>query len=82
MTTIRKGSRVAVNLAPFIGSLSRSKHRVPCCALEVRENSVLVRTEEPYRSVSLWVQADWIEQVESEATASSSARRSVRTMLS
>lgn len=82
MASIEKGSRVAVNLAPFIGSQSPSKHRVACRALEVGESSVLVRTEEPYRSVSLWVQAAWIEQVESEATASSSARRPVRPVLS
>jgi hypothetical protein len=63
MSTIRKGSRLAVNLAPFIGSTLRSKHHVPCQAIELREGSVLVRTEAPYRSISLWVETNWVDQV-------------------
>ena len=65
--TISKGSRVAVNLAPFIGAQSPSRHRVACRVLEVREGAVLVHTENPYRSVSLWVGADWVEPLSAEA---------------
>jgi hypothetical protein len=59
--SVRQGSHVAVNLAPFIGSTSPSKHHVACQAIEVRDDAVLVRTEEPLRSVSLWVATGWIE---------------------
>jgi hypothetical protein len=54
---------LAVNLAPFIGSTLRSKDHVLCQAIELREGSVLVRTEAPYRSLSLWMETNWVDQV-------------------
>jgi hypothetical protein len=79
--TIKKGSRLSVNLAPFIGSQSPSKQSVLCRALDVREGAVLVRTEEPYRSVSLWIESGWIERIEPEE-ARPPARRARRPVLS
>jgi len=58
---VRKGDRVLVNVAPFIGSVMRSNESVPCEVLDVDELRVQVRAEPPYRDVSLWVLADWIE---------------------
>lgn len=63
MTTVKQGSRLAVNLAPFIGSSLRSKDRIPCRALAVAENRVLVRVDPPFRPVDLWVEMGWVEGV-------------------
>lgn len=61
--SIRPGIRVAVNLAPFIGASSASKHTIACQTLEVRNDELLVRTEAPCRPVSLWVHRAWVERV-------------------
>jgi hypothetical protein len=62
---VRKGDRVLVNVAPFIGSAVRGEESIPCEALAVDGLQVLVRVEPPYRTVSLWVLTSWIEgQVE------------------
>jgi len=58
---VRKGDRVLVNVAPFIGSKTRGKDSIPCEVLAVDGDQVHVRTQQPYRSVSLWVSAQWIE---------------------
>jgi hypothetical protein len=60
---VQNGSFVAVNLAPFIGSAVRSRQSVPCRVLEVQAGRFRVCTEEPYRRVSLWIQASWIDKV-------------------
>lgn len=57
----RKGERVMVNLAPFIGAQRRSKQSVPCVVNAVRADKVQVTPVHPYRSVTLWVASHWIE---------------------
>jgi hypothetical protein len=59
---VRQGDRVLVNVAPFIGSLRRHKESVPCTVLATESARVQVRTENPYREVTLWVPSSWIEQ--------------------
>jgi hypothetical protein len=65
---IQAGDRVLVNVAPFIGSVRRSKDSVPCHVIAIDAGRIRVRTEPPCREVELWVQAAWIdgrlEQVE------------------
>jgi hypothetical protein len=56
-----KRDRVLVNVAPFIGSMSRCRGSVPCEILERRGNRVYVRTEPPYRELTLWILSDWIQ---------------------
>jgi hypothetical protein len=58
---LNKGDRVLVNVAPFIGSMRHSDDSIPCEVLDVDGPEVHVRTEEPYRIVSLWVLASWID---------------------
>jgi hypothetical protein len=58
---IQQGDRVLVNVAPFIGSMSRAKDSIPCEVLAVRGDQIHVRSQEPYRSVSLWVSSQWID---------------------
>jgi hypothetical protein len=58
---VKAGDRVLVNIAPFIGSMKRSDDSIPCEVLDVDGPEVQVRTEEPYRIVSLWVLASWID---------------------
>ena len=58
---LKQGNRVLVNVAPFIGSAARHKESVPCEVLAVAGDQVQVRTESPYRSVTLWVASRWIE---------------------
>ena len=58
---VRKGDRVQVNVAPFIGSVMRCNESIPCEVIDVNGLQVLVRAEPPYREVSLWVLADWID---------------------
>ncbi len=60
---LQKGDRVLVNVAPFIGSLRRNKDSIPCRVVSVKENSVEVTTESPYREISLWVSLEWIEDL-------------------
>lgn len=58
---IREGDCVRVNLAPFIGSAGRSRQAIPCEVRHVKGDLVEVVAQPPYRGVSLWVQANWIE---------------------
>ena len=58
---VRKGDRVLVNVAPFIGSVMRCNESIPCEVIEVNGLQVHVRAEPPYRDVSLWVLSSWIE---------------------
>ncbi len=58
---VRKGDRVLVNVAPFIGSIMRGNESIPCEVIDVNGLQVQVRAEPPYREVSLWVLADWID---------------------
>lgn len=58
---LQKGSRVLVNIAPFIGSWQRSKDSIPCRVLSIKETSVEVVTEPPYRVLTMWVSPSWIE---------------------
>ena len=60
---IQKGNRVLVNVAPFIGSWQRSKDSIPCRVLSVKESTVEVATEHPYRELSMWVSPSWIEEL-------------------
>jgi hypothetical protein len=50
-----------VNIAPFIGSMKRSEDSIPCEVLDVDGPEVQVRTAHPYRVLSLWVLASWID---------------------
>jgi hypothetical protein len=58
---IQKGDHVLVNVAPFIGSVRRSKDTVPCRIVDIDDKDVEVCTEAPYREVSLRVLRSWIE---------------------
>lgn len=58
---VHKGDRVMVNVAPFIGSIMRSAESIACKVIDVDELQVLVRTEPPYREVTLWVLSSWVE---------------------
>jgi hypothetical protein len=58
---IRKGDRVLVNIAPFIGSVMRGNESIPCEVLDVDDIQVHVRAEPPYRNVALWVLSSWID---------------------
>lgn len=59
--SVKIGDRVLVNIAPFIGSMKRSEDSIPCKVLDVDGPEVQVRTEHPYRILSLWVLASWID---------------------
>ena len=59
---IQRGDQVQVNVAPFIGSFRRHKESVPCTVLTVEGPRVQVRTESPYREVTLWILSSWIEK--------------------
>ena len=58
---IHEGSRVMVNLAPFIGSKARSRRSIPCRVTAVRAEEIEVTTEEPYRKVVLSIPPRWID---------------------
>jgi hypothetical protein len=58
---IKQGDHVFVNVAPFIGSVMRSKESIPCEVLAVEGIHAEVRVLPPYREVSLWVLSSWIE---------------------
>ena len=60
---IKKGNRVLINIAPFIASLHRAKDSIPCRVLSVKESCVEVATEYPYRELSMWLSATWIEKL-------------------
>ncbi|MGA2617672.1 MAG: hypothetical protein ABSF26_08690 [Thermoguttaceae bacterium] len=57
-----EGDQVLVNVAPFIGSLRRNKDSVPCRVIAIHGSHVEVRTEPPYREVSLRILPSWIER--------------------
>ena len=71
---VKKGDRVLVNVAPFIGSMRRSDDSIPCEVLDVDGPEVQVRTEEPYRTVSLWVLASWIDGAREHANPALAGR--------
>lgn len=76
---IQRGDRVQVNVAPFIGSFRRHRESVPCSVLAVEFPRVQVRTESPYREVTLWVLSSWIEgTLESGARSSRSGGAELR----
>jgi hypothetical protein len=58
---LKKGDRVLVNLAPFVGLVWRSKESIPCRVVGATNTHVEVMTEYPYREFSLWVQSTWID---------------------
>ena len=58
---LKKGDRVLVNLAPFVGLVWRSKESIPCRVMDATPTHVEVVTEYPYREVSLQVQPKWID---------------------
>ena len=58
---IQQGEHVLVNLAPFIGLSRHCKESIPCDVLAIDGTSIEVMTKEPYRRVSLWVGAHWID---------------------
>lgn len=60
---IRIGSRVMVNLAPFIGSKMSSRQAIECRVTGERPGEIEVTTEAPYRQVVLWVSTRWIDSV-------------------
>lgn len=60
---VRKGDRVLVNVAPFIGSVMRSNESIPCEVIDVNGLQVHVRAEPPYRDASLWILSSWIENL-------------------
>ena len=58
---IQKGDRLLVNLAPFIGSVRRSREVVPCQVVAVDGPYVEISTAYPFRELSLRVERTWIE---------------------
>jgi hypothetical protein len=65
---IQKGDQVLVNLAPFIGSVRRSKEAIPCRVVAVDGPHIEISTAYPYRELSLRVERTWIEvRAEKEA---------------
>lgn len=66
---IRKGDRVNVNLAPFIGSPLPSDQWILCEVLDHDGLRVRVASLPPYRRVELWVQARWIQPAEKPCLA-------------
>jgi hypothetical protein len=60
---IQNGNKVLVNLAPFIGSWQRCKDSIPCRVLSVKESSIEIATEPPYRELTMWISPSWIEGI-------------------
>ena len=58
---IQSGDRVLVNVAPFIGSVTRCDESIPCEVIELSGLQIHVRAEPPYRGVSLWTLSSWID---------------------
>ena len=69
----RVGDHVRVNLAPFIGSVMRSKQSVPCRIVAIDGIHAEVCSEYPCREVTLWVLSSWIEEVVVSATPSAAS---------
>lgn len=64
--TLHEGSRVLVNLAPFIGSPKPSSQSVPCTIATLRGEQIEVTPEPPYRPVTLLVDVRWIQRRSAE----------------
>jgi hypothetical protein len=64
---IRHGNQVWVNVAAFIASNNRHRESVPCEVLAVDGSKVHVKTQEPYRTLCMWVSHTWIDCVEEPA---------------
>ncbi len=60
---IRRGDRVMVNLAPFIGSKNRCRESIPCEVVNVGADRFEVATGFPYRRCVLWVDSCWMGEV-------------------
>ncbi len=58
---IHRGDHVLVNVAPFIGSLRRTKQSVTCEILAVHRDEIEVRTLPPCRELTLRVGRFWID---------------------
>jgi hypothetical protein len=59
---VQTGDHVLVNVAPFVGSVRRSKESIPCRVLAIDGPHVQVETDFPCRALSLWVLSNWIER--------------------
>ena len=57
-----KGDHVLVNVAPFIGSLRRTRQSVTCEVLGVYGDEVEIRTLPPYRELTLRVESYWLDR--------------------
>jgi len=57
----RQGDSVRVNLAAFIGAAQHCKESIPCEILAVDATHVDVRTQHPFREISLRIASTWIE---------------------
>ena len=58
------GDLVQVNVAAFIGSRSRNRESIPCEVLDLQPGRVHVRTQWPYRILTIWVSSEWVEKAE------------------
>jgi len=76
--TIQKDDQVLVNVAPFVGSLRRSKESVPCRVLALDGPHVQVETNSPYRTIVLWVLSSWIDDRLTNEPSSSTGIRENR----
>ena len=59
---IRRGDHVLVNVAPFIGSLRRSREAVVCEVLDVLGEEVEICTLPPCREFTLRIEGYWIDR--------------------
>ena len=61
---LRVGDTVLVNAAAFIAARSPMRDAVPCDVLEVDGEELLVRTQRPYRILTMRVSREWIEDAD------------------
>jgi len=59
---VAQGDRVWVNVAPFIGSMTRNEEAVACDVLATAGQRVQVRTLPPLREFVMWVDSQWVEE--------------------
>jgi hypothetical protein len=59
---IQRGDHVHINVAPFIGSLRRSKQSVVCEVLEVGDDEIEVRTLPPCRELTMRIGRFWVDR--------------------
>ena len=64
---VREGDQVLVNLAPFIGSMRRCAEAIPCRVVAIDGPHVEIRTSDPYRELSLWIDSTWIDPCDKKA---------------